>query len=305
MYKTSYAVIQKDGYETTLYHYKTDKNPKASILLLHGMAEYCERYEPFAAYLTKHGYDFYTYNHRGHGSDNQTGLLGFSGERSGHNLIVKDAVMAAEKVQEINRSSHLLLMGHSFGSIVARNVLQHKDDFDGAIICGTANPSYPKIYAGLLLTSLISLFKGPRYISAFVDHMSFGGKEYKSLCKDTSFDWLTKDKEIVQEYVDSPLCGFTCTVSFFHDLLSLSLFGKKADLIGRTRRDLPLLFIAGDHDPVGGYGKDVSTLVATFQTMGFQEVALKLYRNDRHELLNEIDRNDVMSDILSWIKLYV
>lgn len=292
-------IQQKDHHKTQLHCYLTEGRPVLSLLMLHGMAEHQARYQEFASFLNRHGIDFYIYNHRGHGPENHP--LGFIARRNGHNVVVSDALTVSDYIQKHKRTEKFVLMGHSFGSVVARNVIQHKDDFDAAIFCGTTNPSYPVLYAGLALTSVVSLFRGPDCYSELINDIVFGGRDYQKICTRTEMDWISKSESNLDAYRADPLCGFTCTVSFFHDLISLAYFAKKPEYIGRTRRSLPVFFIAGAEDPVGGCGSQVEALVRQFKKLHFLNVTCRLYKEDRHEILNEEDRMTVMEDIVSWL----
>ena len=275
------------------------ENPTASMLMLHGMAEHEERYREFAGYMNEHGYDFYIYNHRGHGPEAE--VQGHIADKNGQNIIVEDVITVANYVQKHNRAGKFVLMGHSFGSIVARNVIQHKDDFDAAIICGTANMDAGMAYASIGMTKAIAAVKGPRYVSDMINKMTFSSKDYQTVCTETAFDWISVNKENLAKYLEDPYAGFPCTVAFFHDMASLVLFGGQDEKIARTRRTLPIFFISGAMDPVGGLGKQVTALYEKFEKLGFQNVSLKLYENDRHEILNEDDRLTVMNDITDWL----
>ena len=292
-------IAQKDGHITKLHIYQCEEAPRASMLMLHGMAEYEDRYREFAQYMVSQGYDFYIYNHRGHGPEAEK--KGHIADKDGQNIVVEDVITVANDIQKNNRAEKLVLMGHSFGSIVARNVIQHKDDFDAVIICGTAALPPALTYASIAMTKLIAAVKGPGYYSEFISKMSFGGKDYQTVCKETPLDWLSVNKANIERYAADPLCGFTCTVGFFRDMASLVLFGGQPEKIARTRRSLPIFFISGEMDPVGGLGKQVLELYQKFLDLGFQQVSCKIYENDRHEILNEDDRMTVMNDITNWL----
>ena len=292
-------ITQKDGHLSILHAYYCEGTPIASMVMLHGMAEHEGRYHEFAQYMNSMNYDFFIYNHRGHGPE--ADKLGHIADENGQNIVVEDAIHICNYVQENNRADKLVLMGHSFGSIVARNVIQHKDDFDAVIICGTAALDKMTTYASLAITKMISKAKGPGHYSELMNKLSFGSKDYKTVCTESELDWLSVNKENIARYRADHYSGFTCTVGFFHDMASLVLFGGQKEKIGRTRRTLPIFFIAGAMDPVGGLGKNVTSLYQTFVDLGFTNVSIKLYENDRHEILNEDDRAAVMQDITDWL----
>lgn len=295
------SIKQKDGYVLKLTNYVCLKRPKASVLILHGMAEHQKRYQAFAEYLVKNGYDVFIYDHRGHGTDKKLSELGFFSSDKGYQLVVDDVISVSEYIEANNRASKFFLFGHSMGSIIARNVIQSYDKYNGVIICGTPFPSMLMTNSGIFLASLIQYFKGPKHISPYLSNLMFGGKKYTSLSTRTAFDWLSRSNPIVGAYMHDPYCGFTCTVSFYHDLLKLTQHSIKRSMIKLTKTELPLLIISGEKDPVGGYGKDVQKYLSVLKKLGFSNVTSKLYPECRHELLNELNNEEVFSDIQQWI----
>lgn len=298
---TNISIKQKDGYTTKLTQYICPQAPTASILILHGMAEHPKRYHSFAEYLVNQGYDVFCYTHRGHGTDKKLSDLGFFGPEKGYQLVVKDAITVSEYIEQHNRCGKFFLIGHSMGSLISRNVVQSYDKYSGVVLSGTANPPYPLTLSGLFLSSLISRFKGPKHVSPFLDNLLFGGKKYTSLSTRTSFDWLTRSNPIVGAYINDPYCGFTCTASFYHDMIKLTQHATEKKLICLSKKELPLYILSGEKDPVGGYGKEVQKYVSTLKKCGFTNVSFKLYPDCRHEILNELNNEEVYSDIRQWI----
>ncbi len=295
------SIKQKDGYIIKLTSYVCLKRPKASILILHGMAEHQKRYQTFAEYLVSNGFDVFLYDHRGHGTDKKLSELGFFNSDKGYQLVIDDVITVSEYIETNNRASKFFLFGHSMGSIIARNVIQFYEKYNGVIICGTPYPSLLMTNSGLFLASLIKYFKGPKHISPFLSNLMFGGKKYTSLSTRTAFDWLTRSNPIVGAYMHDPYCGFTCTASFYHDLLKLIQHSTKKNMIRLTKTEIPLFIISGAKDPVGGYGKDVQKYLLTLKKLGFSNVTSKLYPECRHELLNELNNEEIFSDIQQWI----
>lgn len=298
---TYISLKQKDGHVIKVTQYFCPQKPKASILILHGMAEHQNRYQEFAEYLVNSGYDVYSYNHRGHGVELKINELGFFSDKDGYKLVVEDAITVSNYIDQNNRSNKFFLFGHSMGSIISRNVIQSYDKYSGVILSGTPNPLIPVTNAGLFISNIISKVKGTRHISYFLNNLMFGGKQYTSLSKRTSYDWLSRSNSIIGAYMNDPYCGFICTASFYHDLLKMIQIATKKRQIRLTRKDLPLFVISGEKDPVGGYGKDVNKFLSTLKKCGFSNVTSKLYPECRHEILNEINNQEVYADINQWI----
>jgi len=295
------AVKQKDGYITRLTYLSCPRKPKASILILHGMAEHHKRYLSFGQYLLELGFDVYLYDHRGHGTDKKLSDLGYFADNKGYQLVIDDVIEVSKFIEKNNRSNKLILFAHSMGSLIARNVIQYYDKYNGVILSGTAYPSKPLIFAGLFITSIIKKVKGPRHISPFLNNLLLGSKKYTRLSDRTAFDWLSRSHPVVGSYIHDPYCGFVCTASFYHDLLKLTANAANKKLIKLTRPDLPMFIISGEKDPVGGYGKDIKRLLSMYKKLGFTNIAYKMYPDCRHELINELNKEEVYDDIRYWI----
>lgn len=302
MKATNYITIkQRDGFITKVTYLSSPKKPKASILILHGMAEHHKRYEAFAQYLVNQGFDVYLYDHRGHGVDKKLNELGFFSYHKGYQVVIDDAITVSEYILQNNRCSKFFLFGHSMGSLIARNIIQIYDKYNGVILCGTAYPPKLVTRAGLLVTSLVKRIKGPKYVSPFLKNLIFGNSKYTRLADRTAFDWLTRSNPVVGAYIHDPYCGFICTSSFYNDLLKLTANAANKKLIKMTRLEMPMFIISGERDPVGAYGKDIKRLLSTYKKIGFSNIAYKLYPDCRHELLNELNRDEVYSDIDNWL----
>lgn len=261
MEATIIRITQNDGYQTRLFFYESSQDTvRGNILILHGMAEHHGRYLDFIRALTDEGFDVYTYDHRGHGTDKKLSELGFVAKKAGASLLVEDALTLCHYITKNGRSEKLAVFGHSMGSLILRCLIQNFDEINCAIVCATTMPPVAVSNAGAFLAGLFCLFRGPKKPSAFLQKAMFGGKAYTSLCTRTTYDWLTRNNTIVGKYMDDPYCGFLCTTSFYRNLAQLAARAAKKRGIAKTRRDLPLLFLAGGNDPVGGYATQVVQL---------------------------------------------
>lgn len=306
MEATMTRITQNDGYQTSLFCYETSKTTVlGSILILHGMTEHHERYLDFIHALTLEGFDVYTYDHRGHGTDKKLSELGFIAKRKGASLLTEDAYTICRHIKENGRSEKIAVFGHSMGSLILRCLMQTYDEMDCAIISSTTMPPVAVSRAGAFLASLLSLFQGPQKRSSFLQKAMFGGKAYTSLCSRTTYDWLTRNNTVVGRYMDDPYCGFLCTTSFYRDLATLAACAAKRKGIAATRRDLPLLLLAGEKDPVGGSATQVIQLHKLYTKLGFQTADLKVYPEARHELLNELNAEEVYKDIFTYLHTHL
>lgn len=296
-------LIHDDGYTTTLYPFFTDNaEVKGTVLVLHGMAEHHNRYREFTLFLNENGYDVYLYDHRGHGTDKKLEELGFIAENRGWEKLILDAVDVLSYLSEQKRGKYLILFGHSMGSLVARGATEYSNLVDAAVFSGSTAPSSANSAAGLVATSLVCLFKGKRHLSPWLNHALFERKQYTALSERTANDWLTRSQAAVGLYMNDPYCGFICTAGFYRDLVKLGTYVTKPANIRNTPKDLPILLISGDKDPVSCYGDEIIRLLDLYKKLGYENTDCILYENCRHELLNELNRKEIMGDILQFIE---
>ena len=295
-------ITQNDGYITKLFYYKTAvSNVHGNVLILHGMAEHLGRYQDFIQALTQEGFDVYIYNHRGHGTDKNPEDLGYVADKGGASLLIQDAHNICRHIKENTRSNRLAVFGHSMGSLILRCLIQSYDEMNCAIVSSSTMPPVAVSKTGAFLADVMSLLQGQKKRSPFLHHVMFGSKAYTSLCTRTSFDWLTRNNDIIDIYKNDPYCGFICTTSFYGDLAKLSAIAATKKEIAKTRKDLPVLFLAGGKDPVGGYSTQILRLQQLYVNLGFSKTNIILYPEDRHEILNELNAADVYQDIFTWL----
>lgn len=277
-----------------------DKNVKAVIQISHGMTEHSDRYIPFAEKLCENGYAVFTNDHLGHGrSVKDDSMLGFFGSEKGYMNIVNDCKKLTDIAKEQYPDVPHFFFGHSMGSFIARCYTKYYGSgIDAAVYCGTSGPN-PGASVGIAIANLIIKTKGEMHRSSFINSVAFGTYNKKTE-KKTEFDWLTKDEGIIKEYIADKYCGFVFTAAGFRDLFSVLNEVNAKDWYLSLRKELPVLLIAGEDDPVGSYGKGVTAVYDGLLKTGHTNATLKLYPNDRHEILNETDKDDVMNFLVSW-----
>lgn len=274
---------------------------KGILQIVHGMTEHIERYDHIMSAAAENGYVAFGYDHLGHGKTaRDDSELGFIAHRNGWKYLIKDVSAFNAIVRQIYPDKPLYLFGHSMGSFIARLALVASPEiYKKAIICGTAgkNPLAPM---GLLLTNTIKLIKGEKHISKTITNMAFGS--YNKRFEGTSkYNWLTKDRDIIEKYSADKFCTFSFTVSAMHDLMNLISVCNKSSWFKELKNDLSIFLIAGKDDPVGNYGKGVTEVYNRLKKENCN-VTLKLYEDCRHEILNDTCRQEVISDILNFIK---
>ncbi|NLI89793.1 MAG: alpha/beta hydrolase [Epulopiscium sp.] len=303
MTKQKINFTNEDGIKIAVYKWKPEEDIKGAVQIAHGMAEHAMRYEYFAKALTKEGYVVYANDHRGHGqSAASIEELGYISDNDGFSDMVKDMKALTNIIREENPGIPLILFSHSMGSFLAQRYIQiYGKDIDGVILSGTNGKQAPITNLGLLISKVIMKSKGRKASGKLMDKMAFGSYNNKIDNNKTKFDWLTRDADQVQKYIDDPYCGTLFPVSFFHDLINGTRAIHKKENLKNVPKDLPIYIFAGDADPVGNYGKGIISLRDLYKSLGIKNVTSKLYEGGRHEMLNEINRDEVIEDVISWL----
>jgi len=273
-------------------------NPKATVHILHGMAEHCLRYQPFAVFLQQAGYQVVTHNHRGHGGRLPAGHFA-DPQQNGWQRLMDDI----QQVQQaVCATEPLFLLGHSMGSFIAQGyAIRHGERLSGLILSGSDRQPAPMIYAGLAVAHLLRQVQGPRHLSALMNQLSFGAFNRHFRPDRTAFDWLSRDRHQVDNYIADPLCGHLCSLQLWIDLLGgLREIGQPQN-IAAIPAGLPVYLFGGDQDPVGRIGKGLPALAQHFLRTGHTDVTVKLYTGGRHEMLNESNAGEVFHDTLNWL----
>lgn len=283
---------------------ENEKDIKAFVQILHGMAEHSNRYEKFAKYLNKAGIAVFAGDHRGHGETASDEELGWFAENNGWNRVAQDSFELANFItsQYGAENNEVILFGHSMGSFLARTVMvQHPDFYTGVIIMGTSASKgiVGKIGKKICLSEIKK--NGQKAPGKKMNKLSFGSYNKAIQNPQTPFDWLTRDEKEVDKYIRDDRCGFVCTNGFFYDMLCGIEFANSPKNAETLPKDLPLLIISGDCDPVGDMGKGVEKVYRLYQKAGIADLTLKLVPGARHELLNETDRKETYAFLKQWI----
>lgn len=274
---------------------------KGLFHIVHGMTEYIDRYEHLFSFLAENGYVAFGFDNLGHGNTARDKKeLGFIAHEDGWKYLVYDSIAYVKAVKEMFPQKPLTLMGHSMGSFITRLAVEHSPDiYNKFIICGTAGPN-PLCSIGLLLSKAIKTIKGEKHISKMVESLAFGSynKRFEPL---TNYEWLTKDREIINKYINDEFCNYKFTVSAIIDLMKLLSNCNRNEWFKNIKKDLPIFLIAGEDDPVGDYGKGVREVYEKLKSQNCN-VTLKLYKNCRHEIHNDSCKEEMFSDILKFIE---
>lgn len=280
-----------------------DAEPRAIVQIIHGIAEYIDRYDEFMSFLADNGIIAVGTDHLGHGksieSEEQTGFFAYD---NGWDYAVRDEEVLRLAMHENYPELPIIVFGHSMGSFMARTLLiRYPDAFNAAIISGTGNQGTALVNGGLFMGNLVTGLKGAHHYSKFLNNLAFGS--YNKIYENpkTEYDWLSRDEANVQKYIDDPLCGFIPSCSLFRDMMTGVKFITNKKNLTAMNKDMPVYFMSGDMDPVGECGKGVQKAYNNFLEAGMKDVSIKLYPGGRHEMLNEINKDEVYTDILAWL----
>lgn len=279
-------------------------NISAVLQISHGMVEYIDRYDEFARFLNEQGYYVVGHDHLGHGNSVQSKEdLGYFEEKNGNECVIGDIHRLRQITQKKYPDIPYFILGHSMGSFLTRQYLTiHGNGLAGAIIMGTGNQPLFLVKLGKMLCRLIASFKGWHYRSHFINNMAFGGYNKKFAPARTPMDWLSRNPKNVDTYLSEDCCTFIFTVNgYYHMFRGMEHLAKKENF-EQIPKNLPVFFVAGQDDPVGGFGKGVKAVWQKYKNGGIKDVSIKLYKDDRHEILNEDDRQTVYEDIYQWLE---
>ncbi len=279
---------------------------RAVLQIVHGIAEFVERYDDFANYLNSMGYIVVAEDHMGHGqSIGENGILGYF--HGGWFNAVADTYKLMQDTMAEFPGLPYVLFGHSMGSFMARTILARypESGITAAIICGTG--WQPRFALPVLIKIVEGICKktGEQNPSEQLQQIIFGGYNNKIANSRTPSDWLTRDEAIVDAYVAHPLCGFTPACGLLRDMMKGIAYIEQPHNLALMKKRLPVLFIAGAEDPVGSCGKGVVRAVNEFKKAGMTDVSVKLYPDCRHEILNELNKQEVYDDICRWLAAYI
>lgn len=269
-------------------------NPKANVVIVHGMQEHHHRYDDFANFLKNAGYRVTTFDLLGHGLDAE--VQGHIEAKKPYLELLNQLTTILQETKMEFPKLPIYLIGHSMGTLICRGVvIRHGDLVDKLALIGAPHPD-TKAKLGIALTKTMMFFVGPKQTSKFIDNLVFkeANKKYPELT------WLSQDPEVVNKYYADELCGNPFSLNYYY-----ALFSGVSDLTKRkyqtTQYNLPIRFFVGSDDPIVGGKKGLEKSIKAMRMHGFENVKYSIYPNMRHELLNEVQHLRVYHDILKFL----
>jgi alpha-beta hydrolase superfamily lysophospholipase len=278
----------RDGLAIAYYRWPAVRTAQGVVQIAHGLGEHSLRYAPVAQFLNDAGFHVYANDHRGHGrTASSPEVYGDFGE-SGWRAVVDDAVQLTRIVQAREGGLPVVLLGHSMGSFVAQHYLvDHSALIAGCALSGSAAPDL---------------------IAHLVEQVGEGGLESLNTPFEparTPFDWLSRDPAEVDAYVADPQCGFNLSERSRQSAKTEWAHSAEVGRLSRIRSDLPIYILAGDADPVNHHLEYLKPVAERYRAAGLRGVSEKYYAEGRHEMFNEINRAEVLADLLIWLRRVV
>lgn len=277
--------------------------PIGVVQIVHGIAEYIERFEPLAIYLNALGYVVVAEDHMGHGrSVSEDCPRGYF--KGGWFAAVEDTRALMKYTMTKYPGLPYTILGISMGSFMVRSLLAKYPDcgLSGAVICGTGWQDKGLLRTARIACNLVCRTAGEDKPSPMLQKLMFGTYNRGIEKPQSPNAWLCRDTDVVAAYDEDPLCGFAATAGLYRDMLEGISYIQEPGNLALMNKQLPVLFIAGEKDPVGNYGKGVEASAEAFRKAGMARVTVKLYSEDRHDVLNELDKLTVWTDLVNWME---
>jgi alpha-beta hydrolase superfamily lysophospholipase len=305
--ETTFTLKDPQGFEIFIYKWAPQPGVpvKAVVQIAHGAAEHALRYKRFALFLNAAGYIVYANDHRGHwktaGSLDKAGIAG----EDGWNGMANDLKLISDRIRAKNPGLPLVLFGHSMGSFLGQQYIQSWGNELAAVVLSGTTGSLGDNTPQLIAAMEKAIQQEGRDAPSAIFGMMFAGFAAPFQPVKTGFEWLSRDEAEVQKYVDDPWCGFPFSNALAADMLKGGQEVWSTACEARVPTGLPVLMISGAMDPVGGFSAGVNALAARYRALGVKDLTIKLYEGCRHELLNELNRDEVQAYILSWLDAHV
>lgn len=294
--------VSHDGHEITTYTWECEQ-PKGMVHIIHGMSEHADRYDDFGTALSNQGYLVHSTDLRGHGKTaGDIANVGQFAMEKGWHKVIKDLILYSESLKEKDPKLPLYILGHSMGSFLARNISYAAPDLaDGYIFSATAKHPGLIGVVGKSVANINMKFGGKKKRSKLMTKLTFGDFNKKYESPRTEKDWLSRDESIVDKYINDPYCMQIFTTQFYTDLLHGVLDINDFGNILKMNREIPYLLFAGDMDPVADYGKGPVEVSNKMKKAGVKNVTVKIFPEGRHEMLNEINKQEVYQLVFDWL----
>ena len=303
--KQEFTYPSKDGLtQIHAIEWVPETQVRGVLQIAHGMVEFIDRYDRFASFMASQGFYVVGNDHLGHGkSVTDASQLGYFAKHDGNFCVLGDLQQLREDTRAKYPGAPYFLLGHSMGSFLARQFIEKfGEGLAGAIIMGTGYQPMATLDLGISLTGVLQQARGGHYRSAMINNMALGSYNASFEPARTKSDWLTRDEAIVDAYEANPLNQFVFTVNGYYNLFRGMRYAQRQVNLNKIPKDLPILVVSGQNDPVGEFGKGPKLVAQSYRDTGIRDVTLQLFPEDRHEILNELDKEAVDQFLLRWME---
>lgn len=280
--------------------WRPENRPIGIIQIIHGVREHTARYDAMASYFSARGYLVIGADHPGHGrtaSEEDRGYL-----TGGWKAVVNNIRRLYLKTKHEYPDIPYIMFGHSMGSFLLMTYMRvYPQGIDAAIISGTGWQSDALLRTGRALCKAATARNGDSAVSSQALRFMFGLYNKKFEPTMSAYDWICSDHHIVKSYCQDPLCKWSASVQLCYEMICAIIRNQQPKNLSQMRKETPIFFIGGQHDPVGNFGNGVLKTVKMFKAAGMQDVLVELYPNMRHECHNERNKEKVFEDIYHWL----
>lgn len=283
--------------------WEPEGKPRGVVQICHGMSEHIGRYDWLARQLSQRGFTVCGDDHLGHGRTALTDdELGYFGTKDGYIHLMEDEHLLRQEMQKQYPKLPYFLLGHSMGSFITRfYVARHAGGLSGYLCCGTSGHN-PALNFALVLASLMVRLRGGKRRGKLINRIAFQDYNKRFENAVTGNEWLSRDTEIYKQFADDKKCSFIFTNSGFRDMFQLLKAVDGKAWSDQIPKELPIILLSGEMDPVGDYGKGVKEVYGWLKESGIRDLTLKQYPEARHELHNELNKDEFVADIVSWME---
>lgn len=286
-----------EGKKLACYVWDEVERPKAVVQLVHGMTSHMMRFDEFAQELNKYGFIAFGDDHRPHGKTAGIERLGIAGKQNFFENL-QDEIAITKMLREQYKLP-VLMFAHSYGSFLAQREIESGTVPDGIILSGSAHMGRQKLAVGRLLTAVQRLFYKMEQPNKMMFEMSFKSNNKPFADENLDNAWLCRDAAKVEKYNADPYCNFIMSHGFYHSMMRELAKAYKPQYLSKIPKNLPIYIMSGARDPLGGMGKKVRKLYATYKKYGLN-VKMRLYEDVRHELIGDYEKDKIIADMVDF-----
>ena len=298
----TFFLSASDGHDVACYSW-VPTNPKALVQIAHGMGEHARRYDWVARQLIAEGYAVYANDHRGHGETSGP-VLGYMGA-DGWNRALADMYELGQLARGKHEGLKLILLGHSMGSMLSQQyITRYGCSIDALVLSGSPGFRESKLaFIGLMMMKFERWRHGPDGVSELMQDVIFrkSNTAFDSPGA-TGYEWLSRDHEEVAIYIADEQCGFVLSPGALIEMYEGSAISQAKLSLLKISKDLPIYIFSGSQDPVHGGQADLDRLVDAYRKCGLAQITYKLYPGGRHEMFNETNKDEVLSELVLWLE---